>query len=391
MIILDTDRDSFSEEIRRISREVAAVHADDVDRRARFPVEAVDALREVGALSAWVPRELGGPGTDLFDMAAACRELARGCSATAMIFAMHQLQVATIARHVDPDSWHGEYLSRLPAEQRLIASITSEVGTGGDMARSIAALTPMGDGRLSFEKQAPTISYGGHCDDLLTSLRCVPDADQSDQVMVLHARADTDMTPTGVWDTLGMRGTCSPGFTVRGEIGPEQVMAASFGTMMAETIVPISHILWANVWLGIGLEAFGRGQNFVRAAARRAPGQPVPAARRLSEVLLELRMLRAEVDSAAEDFARWDASADRSVLSSMPTGMRFNALKLAVSERVPGICNDVLAAVGIMAYKNDSRFSVGRLLRDSLSGQLMITNERLHATNAALIAITKEI
>ena len=53
------------------------------------------------------------------------------------------------------------YLREVAAEQRLIASVTSEVGTGGDMGRSIAARDP---GRATapsrFEKQAPTVSYG---------------------------------------------------------------------------------------------------------------------------------------------------------------------------------------------------------------------------------------
>ncbi|HET9073895.1 MAG TPA: acyl-CoA dehydrogenase family protein [Solirubrobacteraceae bacterium] len=394
MTVFARDREAFHSEIARISREVAAQHADDVDRRARFPEEAVDALRAAGAMSAWVPAGLGGGGFELADIARACVTLARGCSATAMVFAMHQLQVATIVRHLTPEGWLAGYLGRLVEEQRLIASVTSELGTGGDMARSIAALEPGGEGRLRFEKQAPTISYGAYCDDLLTTTRRGPRALASDQVLVLHARRQTEMKPIGVWDTLGMRGTCSPGATIRAEVSADQVLEGSFGTMMAETIVPLSHILWAHLWLGIATEAFERGRAFVRAAARRAPGEPQPAARHLSEVLLELRLVRAEVASALEDFARWDAGAgpgERTALTGMAATLRFNALKLVVSERVPRICNDVLSAVGLMAYKNDSPHSVGRLLRDALSGQVMVTNERLHGLNASLLAITKEV
>ena len=394
MTALASDRETFHTAIARISREVAAQHADDVDRRSRFPQEAVDALREAGAMSAWVPTAFGGGGLEFADITQACFVLGRGCSATAMVFAMHQLQVATIVRHLTPEGWLADYLLRLGEEQRLIASVTSEIGTGGDMARSIAALEPCGDGRLRFEKQAPTISYGAYCDDLLTTTRRSPEALDSDQVIVLHARAQTEMEPIGVWDTLGMRGTCSPGATIRAEVGPDQVLEGSFGTMMAETIVPMSHILWAHLWLGIATEAFERGRAFVRAAARKAPGQPQPAARQLSEVLLELRLLRAEIAGSLEDFARWDAGAgpgERTKLTGMAATLRFNALKLVVSERVPRICNDVLSAVGLMAYKNDSPYSVGRLLRDALSGQVMVTNERLHGLNANLLAITKEV
>ncbi len=389
MTALASDRAGFLSEIRRISRDVAAVHADEVDRAARFPLEAVDALRDAGALSALVPAALGGGGLQLGDVALACRELARGCSATAMVYAMHQLQIANIVRHSSSESWHADYLAGLCTEPRLISSVTSEVGTGGDMSRSIAALIPGEGGRLSFEKQAPTVSYGAHCDDLMTTVRRTPEAAESDQVMVLHSREATDLVVTGAWDTLGMRGTCSPGFTVRTEVAAEQVLDEPFAEMMSQTIVPVSHILWANVWLGIAIEAFERGRAFVRAAARRAPGQPVPAARRLSEVLLEVRLLRAEVDSAVADFERWDATPNRAELATMAAGVRFNALKLVVSERVPGICTATLAAIGIMGYKNDSAFSVGRLLRDALSGQLMITNDRLHAANAGMLAVLK--
>ena len=66
-----------------------------------------------------------------------------------MVFAMHQIQVGTIVRHLDGAPWFQSYLRELSAEQRLIASVTSEVGTGGDMGRSIAAVTPVADGLLA--------------------------------------------------------------------------------------------------------------------------------------------------------------------------------------------------------------------------------------------------
>ncbi len=391
MSTLQSDPEVFVADVRRVAQEVAALHAGDVDANARFPHEAVDALREIGALAAYVPTEYGGAGLGLPEMASACYHLGRSCAATAMIFAMHQLQIANIVRHVDAaDAWHLDYLSRVSAEQRLVASCTTELGTGGDMGRSIAAVQPGPGGEASFEKQTPTMSYSAYADDILMSLRRAPDAEESDQVMVLVSRDQYTLEPTGVWDTLGMRGTCSPGVIVRGHFAPEQILAQPFATMMSETIVPISHIMWANLWLGLGTEAFERGRTFVRAAARRSPGAPVPAARKLSEVLLDLRLVRAEIESAGRDFASWDASEDRAELRTFTAGLRFNALKLAVSERVPEICLATLSLIGVMAYKNDSPFAIGRLLRDALSAQVMIANERIHTTNAGLIPLAKE-
>jgi acyl-CoA dehydrogenase len=37
---------------------------------------------------------------------------------------------------------------------------------------------------------------------------------------------------------------------------------------MSESMVPLSHILWSHVWLGVASDAFERARSFVRAAAR---------------------------------------------------------------------------------------------------------------------------
>jgi acyl-CoA dehydrogenase len=389
-IIVDRDLE-FVETVRRIAIDVAAVNADDVDRQARFPLETISALREAEALSAYVPDEFGGAGVSLEAVARACFELGRRCSSAAMVFAMHQIQVVTIARHLEGAPWFESYLRELCEQQRLIASVTSELGTGGDMSRSIAAVMPAADGRQEFVKQAPTVSYGGYADDLLTTVRRSADAEPGDQLLVLHRASDTELVPTGMWDTIGMRGTCSPGFTVRASFGSEQALRAPFSTIMNQTIVPVSHILWSHVWLGIATEAFERGRSFVRVSARRKPGEPVPAAHRLSRVMGELAMLRAEVSSALEEFIMASDVPGRERLATMGAVLRFNNLKLAASEQTPRICADVLEVIGIAAYKNDSPFGVGRQLRDSLSARLMVANERIHAIDASLLLIAKEV
>jgi acyl-CoA dehydrogenase len=178
---------------------------------------------------------------------------------------------------------------------------------------------------------------------------------------------------------------------VRARFRPEQVLAAPFSTVMNESVVPVSHILWSFVWLGIATEAFERGRAFVRAAARRTPGAPVPAAHSLSRVMSELTMLRAEVHSALADFEAWSAEPRRERLGTMGSVLRFNNLKLAASEQAPRICTAVLEVIGIMAYKNDSPFGVGRQLRDALSARLMVANERIHSVDAGLLMIAKEV
>ncbi len=388
--VLDTDQ-AFVDGVRRIGREVASVHALDVDRDARFPFETVEALRAEGALSAFVPTELGGDGVSFEALAAACGELGRHCGASAMVFAMHQIQVATIVRHLDGAPWFEGYLADVASEQRLIASVTSEVGTGGDMGRSVAAVVPGDDGACTFEKQAPTVSYGRHADDLFTTLRRSPDAEPGDQVVVLTRSGQATLEQTGTWDPLGMRGTCSPGFIVSAGFSPEQVLPTPFPRVASESMVPISHILWSHLWLGIAGDAFERARSFVRVAAKRSPGTPVPAAQRLSHLMSELSLLRAEVSSGLRDFVEASAEPEAESLSTMAAAIRFNNLKIAASEQAPRVCQGALGVCGIMGFKNDTPYSIGRHLRDTMSASLMVANERIHQTNASLLLIAKEV
>jgi len=53
-----------------------------------------------------------------------------------MVFAMHQIKVITLARHLEDASWFSEYLASVAEQQRLVASVTSEIGRRDMAARS---------------------------------------------------------------------------------------------------------------------------------------------------------------------------------------------------------------------------------------------------------------
>ena len=104
----------------------------------------------------------------------------------------------------------------------------------------------------------------------------------------------------------------------------------------------------------------------------------------------ELSLLRAEVSTGLRDFSEANAG-DRESLSTMATILRFNNLKIAASEQAPRVCQGAMSVCGIVGYKNDTPFSVGRHLRDTMSACLMVANDRIHQTNAGLLLIAKEV
>jgi len=377
--------------VRRIATEVAALNAVDVDARSRFPRESLEALKAAGLLSAPVPVELGGAGLGLRELAGLCSTLAQACGSSAMVLAMHYSQVACIVRHAADSAFFRDYLQELVARQHLLASMTSENGTFGETRTSICAVERSG-GHFKLEKDATTGSYCEHADGILVTCRRAPDAPGTDQVLVLVRKGDYTLTQTTTWDALGMRGTCSPGFKLASH-GPEaQIIPGSFVDSSAQSMVPYSHILWSSLWWGIAADAVARAAEFVRQAARRNPGAVPPTALRLAEVSQRLQAMRHNWLALATEFDELTARGPASMqeLLSIGWALKLNNLKIAASQAAPQIVHEALQITGILGYKNDSPFSLGRHYRDVLSASLMISNNRILGKNASMLLIYKD-
>ena len=370
---------------RKIAADTAARHAADVDAKARFPQEAIDAARTARLLSAVVPVKFGGSGASMQELAAMCTALAQACGSSGMVLAMHHIQVACIARHMGDAPFFQDYLREIAERQILLASVTSEVGTGGDTRSSICAVERSG-GRFTLDKDATTVSYGAFAEDLLVTCRRAADAAPGDQVLVLLRKGDYQLQRTGEWDTLGMRGTCSPPFKVTSSGPEEQIVPGSFADSSAQSMVPYSHILWAAVWLGLATDAVSRAAAYVRADARKKPGTVPASANRLAEASVMLQSLRQNVAAVAAEFD----GADQEDLNTMGWALKLNNLKITASEAAPQIAHKALQVCGIMGYKNDSPFSVGRAYRDSLSAALMIGNDRIASKSASMLLVFKD-
>ena len=109
----------------------------------------------------------------------------------------------------------------------------------------------------------------------------------------------------------------------------------------------------------------------------------------LSEIYRKLQGLRDEVSAVAREYDEAHAAHDRERLSSVGFALRINNLKLTASAAVVDIVSEALGICGIAAYKNDSPSSLGRHLRDAHSAALMISNDRIHDTNASLLLVHK--
>ena len=370
----------------RIGKETAAVHVADVDVQARFPKETVDAFRAEKLLGALIPTELGGLGHDLRTAAVVIRVVGRYCASSAMILAMHHIQVACLVRHGRSEALR-DYARRVASEQLLLASATTEIGIGGDTRHSTCFVEREGEA-FTLNKQAPVISYGQYADAIFTTARRDADSPANDQVLVVCESDGVELEPLSGWDTLGFRGTCSLGFTLTATGSAALVLDDPFGDISSQTMLPTAHLLWSSLWLGLAEEASWRAQRFVQKAARKTPGTVPPGATRLAALMVTRQEFAAAVDSLMTRYMSIMDEPDET--SGVDFMVAINTLKISASTEVVDVVNQAMLICGIQGYREDSEYSLGRILRDAHGAAVMVNNDRIAGNTAQLALMQRE-
>ena len=359
--------------------DVAADHAIAVDSAARFPAEAFHAIKARRLLGIQVPKALGGEGVGIGEVADVCYQLGQACGSTGMIFAMHQIKVACVMRHMGENATLQRMLRRLCAEQLRVAASTTEGQGGGNIRSSEAPVEHREDGRITLERKASVISYGAYADGVVTTARRAADAAASDQVLVTLLKSDYTLTRLQGWDALGMRGTCSEGYTLKASASAEQILPEPYENIHARTMVPFAHLLWGSVWTGIAASATAQAQAFVRNAMRRG-GQLPPGAPQFTRALATLRTLRGMLTDSLRRYEQ--CMNDPQALAGLDFQTLIAVTKVEASELAAQTVMHALRACGLSGYRNDSEYSIGRHLRDVLSAPVMINNDRILANLA---------
>ena len=79
---------------------------------------------------------------------------------------------------------------------------------------------------------------------------------------------------------------------------------------------------------------------------------------------------------------------DEKAMAALEFQSMITLTKVQASELAAETVLSALRACGLSGYRNDSEFSIGRLLRDVLSAPLMINNDRILANLAMTSVMT---
>lgn len=371
----------------QIGTDVAAPAAPDVDEQARFPKESVEAMREARLLAALVPRELGGLGASVSEVAGAVRALAVHCASSALVLAMHSIEVASLARNGTTGPLQ-DLLGEVGERQLLLANANSEVGLGGDVGRSFCALVPK-DGGYFLDKQTLAISYGEYADAIIANCRRSPDAAETDQVLVVCRPPTLRLEPTSTWDTMGLRGTCSKSFHLTADIDPKMIFPVPFSTIANHGAGQLRQLLLSAAWVGLAEAAAAHAHAYVRKAARKEMDKVLPNAVRFSELVLRLQESRSLLDSCASWYEA--VKDDDEAIEDAALAVALRNLKVGASRLAVECATSALTICGIEGFRRDGKFPLDRVIRDAHGGLVMVSNDRQIQDNAAVLRAWKDI
>jgi len=293
------------------------------------------------------------------------------------------MEISNLARHGHTGALR-DLQREVVSDQLLFANANSEVGTGGDVGRSICALEEAGRGRV-LSKEALAISYGEYADIVVATARRSPDSEPGDQVQVILR--SPHLEPRSEWDALGLRGTCSRAFRLSAEVDEDLVYPVPFSLIGSAGGLQTQVLFLSAVWVGIADAAAAQAHSHVRKTGRKDPTTTPRSALRLAELSGVLEPARALLESVgrAVDAADTESIDDPGLLSSLRT------LKVTTSRAAVDVTQSALEICGVAAYQRDQGYTIERLLRDAHGGLVMVSNDRYLWANADILRARKRM
>jgi len=346
------------------------------DRENRFFQEDFDDLRQAGYLRMAVPKELGGLGFSLADVARETRTLASYAPATALGTNMHNYWVGVASELWRSGDRSCEWILREAAAGEVFAAGHAESGNETSVVMSITKAERVDGGykftgRKSFGSLTPVWTRLG-LHGLDTSDAAAP--------KVVHAFLPRDAGNFSIketWDVLGMRATRSDDTVLDGAFVPDKYIArvVPMGFAGADLFV-LSIFAWAlvgfgNVYYGLARRVMELTVDLVKSrgsiALTRSMAYHPEVQHDIAEMVMELEAIGAQLETVARD---WSEGVKHPDWPIKIVAAKYRAVEGAW--RIVDRAMDVSGGFGMF-----KKSELERLFRDARAG-------RFHPANSAL-------
>jgi alkylation response protein AidB-like acyl-CoA dehydrogenase len=351
--------------------------AGELDRTNTYFEEDLAELRSIGYLAAAVPRQFGGWGLDLAQLAASQRLLARYAPATALAMSMHSYWIGIATELERAGDTSLRWVLQAAAAGEVFAAGHAESGNDIPVLLSTCRAERVEGGyrltgRKQFGSNGPAWRWlGAHAIDA-----AAPGGPQ-----IVHAfveRTSPGVQVVETWDTLGMRPTQSHDTVLDGVFVPDARIGRVVPAGDASDLFIIAMAMWplsliATVYLGIAdraleLAVAGANRKTSMAIERGAYAYNPFVQHQVAEMYLELDAASATLERFVTD---WVAGADHGD-GWVPKVYATKWRSVEAAKRVVDVALDVAGGAGMFRGGE-----LERLYRDVRCGGFHPANDAL--------------
>jgi alkylation response protein AidB-like acyl-CoA dehydrogenase len=341
--------------------EPARKHAAAVDAEARFPAEAVAALRDSGLLGLTIPPEYGGLGAGPAEFVEVVSGIAGACGSTAMVYLMHLSAAMTVV--AAPPASEPDLPARL-ADGRVLGSLAfSEPGSRSHFWAPVSQAKRTAGSTVQLSSAKSWVTSAGYADLYVVSSLS---ADQDGAIDLYAVAGDAaGITVTGTFRGMGLRGNASAPmqFDTSVDDGSRLGSAGAGFDLMTGTVMP-----WFN--LGNAAVSHGLASAAVVAAVKHVSGARLEHA---AQVLADLPTIRARVAQMAlrsESTGSYLRAAAASIaVPDERTPLYVLGVKALANDNALTITDDAMRVCGGAAFS--SHLQLDRYFRDARAGHVM--------------------
>ncbi len=355
---------SYLEEADKVAA-IAARHAVEVDKKGRYPQEAISALKSGRLAGLLISKEMGGLGEGPRAAALVVERLAKECPSTAMVTTMHFSASAVIDKY-GPD----DIRKSIAAGDHVTTLSLSEAGSRSYFWVPTSTAAAHGESVLLNARKMLTTG-ASHVDSYVWSSR--PTQAQELSTLWFVPKETPGLSVSGGFDGLGLRGNESRPITAEDARIPSANRlgddGAGFGIMM-ETVIPYFAVQIAAGSIGI-----------METTVQRTAEHTGRTYEHSGEALRDLPTIRAYM---ARMRIRTDCARALllDTLNAVESGredtlLRLLEIKAAAAEAALDVTDTAMRVCGGSAFRKD--VAVERFFRDSRAAAVMApTTDQLY-------------
>ncbi|NLC55115.1 MAG: acyl-CoA/acyl-ACP dehydrogenase [Erysipelothrix sp.] len=359
--------------------------APEYDKSNEFPTKDFQLLKDSGYYKALVPKEYGGFGLSLKEVAKEQTQLAMAAPATALAINMHHVIVGMAKHMVKHGNLAGVQILNDAVKGELLAFGISEPANDRVLFGSIASATKTTAGGYLFNGPKVFISMIKQCTRLITYAQEETDEGPLSIFGYLENNPNTIIVDDN-WDALGMRATQSNSVLLKDAYAPKTGILTK--VKPGPSFDPVIFGIFANFEILLAATYHGIGKRAVELGIKEIKNRKsvVNAANydqdkdirwRIADAAIKNDAVAAQIEYLADKF---DEGYDFGNLW-MP---KLSAVKNNAVEASKHAVDQAIRAIGGRSYYNANELS--RLLRDVYAGLFQPSDqESLHNAWATVL------